>query len=153
ASPICQTPRGNFCLAVSIIEAELSRPTIALSGQRRRSASVLFPGPHPRSIIRRGADNLMRWMRSTLGCVRSLENFRYWLASHCGMHLMITSVEATAGHLLRGGTNTVAYALVRAASAILPTLARQHNCPGRRRDESRRGAARTSAYATIVACR
>ena len=60
ASATSQAPAGYAWRAASIISRELSSPVIDAPGQRRRSASVLFPGPHPRSTMRCGSASAMR---------------------------------------------------------------------------------------------
>src|SRR5262249_45499862 len=71
--------------AVSIIDAELSRPVISERGHRSWSTAVLLPGPHPRSMTVVASGMEIREARSWHGRVRSSGNFQYWSAFPLGI--------------------------------------------------------------------
>src|SRR5438132_2414212 len=67
------------------MEDELSIPVILAFGHLSARMRVLFPGPHPRSIMDRTSPADSRAARSRHGCVRSSPNFKYWPAFQDGI--------------------------------------------------------------------
>jgi hypothetical protein len=68
---------GYFSRPFRTISSELSSAVTSASGHKDAMTSVLFPGPEPRSMIRRGRAAEIRDARSRHGRVRSASNFKY----------------------------------------------------------------------------
>ena len=85
ASPCLHSQFVCDLRAADIISGELSKPVMRASGQRSTRTCALLPGPHPRSITRRGAFTAMRAAKSRHGRDRSSANLRYCSGFQAGM--------------------------------------------------------------------
>ncbi|KAL1997814.1 hypothetical protein VTN02DRAFT_696 [Thermoascus thermophilus] len=80
-SPCTNSTCGRLARAVASMSGELSRPEIvSAAGYRSIRACVEFPGPQPRSTIRRGSASGIWARRSRMGRLRWAANLRYCVA-------------------------------------------------------------------------